>query len=229
MRSHLTLRASTLAIIFAIILMPVLACSPDLNRRESGKPSLNILTASIEETAGGKILTLVWPRTLRRGDIGFITLTVKTNPDEISLPKIVEPFSDIIPSLPEAMQITEAKLDMPRMFVQPAGIISQPYEHTDEIVYEWRIVAHEDGIYSGTVWFYLYIPLTETNTLSNPEDDRTPVAALPVEVRVVSLVGMSGRTARIAGAGGLFLGILLAVPYIAMGIEWAWKKCEKPK
>ena len=178
-------------------------------------------------------LTLDSPSVLRLGEVAVIRLTVRieeSNPvdlemNALSLPAITE-MGDVFDAY---HLIAEARLELPRIFVSPRDTTSQPLRAGQTITFTWSVPANAVGEYEGTAWFFLhFIPKAgdEKTTGQDSSNDpaaqgsspkvevELPVAAIPVRVRVVSFLGMSGSTARILGIAGLCLSFLIALPLI---------------
>lgn len=65
--------------------------------------------------------------------------------------------------------------------MEPGDAILQPVNSSTDLAYSWEIQADRKGIYSGTLWTYLLVPVS-----GELEMDRRPVQALPFEIEVVA-------------------------------------------
>lgn len=185
-------------------------------------------------------LTFDSPSLIRLGEVALIRLTVTIEENikvdlemnASQLPTVAE-LGDVFDSY---HLIAEARLEMPRLFVSPSNMVSQPIRAGQSITYTWSIPASAVGEYDGTAWFFLrFVPKSgdEKSTGQDSDDDMAaqgdslmeavtelPVAAIPVHVRVVSLLGMKGSTARIIGTVGLFASLLIALPLL---LDWIYR------
>jgi hypothetical protein len=113
--------------------------------------------------------------------------------------------------------IAEAELDLPGAVIRPPGVVSQPLRAGQCIAFSWSIRPEEIGWYHGTAWFTLRIVPQDLDGLPDAHSSEIPVAALPVDFKVVSLVGVTGGQARTLGTIGIFLGFLLGLPFLVEG------------
>ena len=179
-------------------------------------------------------LTLDSPSVIQLGEVAVIRLTVRI---EESNPAGLEMHAPTLPAITEMDDvfdayhlIAEARLELPRIFVSPRNMTSQPVRAGQTITFTWSVPANAVGEYEGTAWFFLrFMPMAgdEKTTGQDSSNDlaaqgspakeaalELPVAAIPLRVRVVSLLGMTGSTARIIGIAGLCLSFLIALPLI---------------
>jgi len=84
----------------------------------------------------------------------------------------------------------EVLLDISGIVTSPGSRIIEPYHIGSTLRFEWGVQA-ADGDVSGTIWIYL---LSDENS---GQFSRYPLFALPVEVRTISLMGISPRMLRI--------------------------------
>jgi hypothetical protein len=152
-----------------------------------------------------RLLTLVHPAVVRVGDLAVIRLTFAPGPEDVL--GLTVPRADVFASY---TIIAEAKLDLPGLAVRPPGLVSQPLEAGRGVTFTWYIQPQETGQVTGTAWFFLrFAPQ------AGGPGSELPVAALPVEFAVVSLAGLDGGAARVVGAIGALIGLLLALPFLA--------------
>jgi hypothetical protein len=167
-------------------------------------------------------LTLDSPSIIRLSDAAAIRLTVTIDAHGNVSVATDEAASAPVASVSDAFDsynvIAEARLDLPRMYVQPAGLVSQPLVPGENVTFTWYIRADAVGEHEGMAWLFLrFVPKGDDVQLAGQVSDpgsELAVAAMPVQLRVVSFLGMKGSTARIIGTVGLFVGFLLALPLL---------------
>ena len=161
-------------------------------------------------------LELSAPASLRLGDDGSLRLTVSV--PAAAQTQAASP-SGIYTDYHLALQ---ARLDLPGVARNPTGEISQAMLPGQPQAFLWYMRPAAPGQYSGKVWLHLlYKPR------SGASEQRRLLAALPVELQVVTLLGMSGNQARLFGSLGLALGMLLCLDGV---LNWGLEKlARKPK
>jgi hypothetical protein len=167
-------------------------------------------------------LTLDSPSLIRLGDVATIRLTVtidaRGNVSVATDEAASTPFASVSDAFNSYHVIAEARLDLPRMYVQPAGLVSQPLRAGQSVAFTWTVRADGVGEYEGTAWFFLrFVPKGDDVESAGQvvgSGSELAVAAMPVQLRVVSFLGMKGSTARVIGTVGLFVGFLLALPLL---------------
>jgi hypothetical protein len=138
--------------------------------------------------------TIVIPEKLRAGQAGivkFTSLGIKTDA------AIIEGQADT----PSAL--LEARLEIPGMRVNPGDSVFQPVADGVDLHYSWEILADVNGVYQGTLWIYLLVPVN-----GDQQIDRRPVQALPFEV----------ETAGIPSTGVKVLHIAACILFVLAGI-----------
>jgi len=145
-------------------------------------------------------LELYSPAGLRLGDDGSLRLTVSAAAaahNQAASPSGV--YADY-------QLILQARLDLPGVARNPTGEISQAMLPGQPQAFLWYMRPAAPGLFSGKVWLHLlYQPR------SGAPEQRRLLAALPVELQVVRLLGLSGNQARLFGSLGLALGALLCL------------------
>jgi hypothetical protein len=167
-------------------------------------------------------LNLDSPLSVHLGDITAIRLTVtidaRGNVSVATNDSAATPVADVSDVFDSYNVIVETRLDLPRLYTAPAELVSQPILVGQSITFTWTVRADAVGEYEGTVWFFLrFVPKGD-----NPESgeqvtgpgSELAVAAIPFELRVISLLGIKGSTARVIGTVGLFVSILIALPLL---------------
>jgi hypothetical protein len=136
--------------------------------------------------------TLISPTRIRLGDSALLQLTVG--------PETAAEGGD---SELTDRYLAHARLDLPRLHVQPAGLISEPMPVGGAASYFWTVRASSVGKHDGTAWLYI-------SRAPSGIDQRAPVpiAAQRVRLEVVSLFGLGGAASRTLGT----IGGLISVP-----------------
>jgi hypothetical protein len=101
----------------------------------------------------------------------------------------------------------EARLELAGITVQPDAALSEPYSTRETMLFSWRLIPIEEGEFRGTLWVYASILDAETGMKEN-----LTLYALPVEVSVVSLLGMRADLLKWAGIMGILIGAFSLLP-----------------
>jgi hypothetical protein len=172
-------------------------------------------------------LVLEWPDKIRAGDSDLVRLTLemdeggtltataeykghKTSGEPVSIPNLYATH-DVI---------AEAWLDLAGVQLAPQDTISQELRPGKDVTFYWSLRPEDVGTYRGTAWMTLRFEPDEGGSTQ-----RMTLPPQPLEIRVVTLLGMSGRTARILGGVGTVLGAVFSADDI---IAWL-RKHFKPK
>jgi len=136
-------------------------------------------------------VTLSLPARLRVGDAAPLRANIK-------VADLEEPAQNPLLVL---MQI-----DTPDVQVEPPGEIVQPLVAGFAPGYEWWVHADQEGVWRAVISVEFRQIDSQTNAHS-----QWVVVALPIELQAESLFGLSGKASRWIGAGGLALGLSLAI------------------
>ncbi len=101
----------------------------------------------------------------------------------------------------------ETKLEMvpSGMKIDPPGEMSANMRPGHQQTFSYHVTASEQGIFAGTLWVkMLLVPATETKQVY----EKT-IFAVPVEIKVHSILGLTQNQARIVSFMGLFFSIML--------------------
>jgi hypothetical protein len=101
--------------------------------------------------------------------------------------------------------------------------IREPMHQGQPVTFPWSIRASEAGTYRGVVWLRL-----ELVPKDGSQKDEILLLARPIEVKVVTVLGLSGSLARIFGGAGLVLSTILGYPFIQSRVT-DWLKRRKRK
>ncbi len=160
-------------------------------------PSLRLPPGAVQP----RLLVLTWPRVVRLGDAGRITLDVL--PDPASPAALTADGGQ--PNL-----MVDARLEIPDARLQPPpGLVSQTLLMSQSLHFEWRAAPYRATEINGAVWVYYRFVAPKTG-----EQEQVLVAVKPVQMQVVSLAGLSAGAARAAGWAGAVFGIILSFPLL---------------
>lgn len=159
---------------------------------------VRILSVSSDLAAAGSAparwqTTVTSPVRIRLGDSDLLQLTIA--------PESAARGADLELAGP---YLTHARLDLPGVDVQPAGLISEPMPVGGAASYFWSVRASHVGKYSGTVWLYV-----SPAPSGFGDSARVPMAAQPVRLEVLSFFGLAGAAARTLGT----IGGLISLPF----------------
>jgi hypothetical protein len=141
--------------------------------------------------------TVAWPRLLRIGETGRVTLRVETDPIPVGAGGV----------LPQNLAI-EGQLIMAGVERSPEGRVRTVLPPGMTIHFYWQVRPTQTGEYTGTTWLY---PVFLSTAGAPPQASMSlPLSAQDFTIRVVSLGGLDTRQALVLGVPGFFVGIVLA-------------------
>jgi hypothetical protein len=142
-----------------------------------------------------------FPEGLRKGDAAKVRLTFEwIRPGDI---KITTGDFTLI-----------SQLDLVGLPHTPTGEISQAFSSEHPVVFLWNLRAAKPGNYPGKIWLHSQPRLA----VAGPGTRRL-IAAQPLEIKVVSLLGFSGDQGRVFGAIGIVAGLLLSFNAIILRVS----------
>jgi hypothetical protein len=156
-------------------------------------------------------LEILAPKRVRLGDDGTLRLTIgprsnlESKATENSIPLAVSGSTQNTGSVNSNL-ILQTHLDLPGVVHTPTGEVSQAILPGQPSVFIWYLRPLVSGIYQGKVWLHLI-----SMPRSGGQKQRILLAAMPVEIEVVTLLGMSGNQARLLGSLGLAFGVMLGL------------------
>jgi hypothetical protein len=136
----------------------------------------------------------------------------------------VEPAAAAGPSSPGSLEssatstvqpIAEARLEVPNALVRPPDSIHEVLVPDRTLEFYWTVVFSAPGEYRGTAWSFLTIQEESSRSSS-----RIALGAQNVQMRSISMLGLSGEAARIVGGMSLIGGLVLALPFIDPAARW---------
>jgi hypothetical protein len=176
-------------------------------------------------------LTVEFPARIRAGDSDIVRLTLEV--DDLGN---ITPTAEIgghvvtgeiveIPNLYESHQvIAEARFDLAGMEVRPGELVSEALSPGSSVTFRWSIRPQEAGVYRGTIWLYLRFVDRQSG-----EESRRTVSAQIVEMKAVSLFGLSGDLARTTGVIGSIVGAIIGFPFFEDIVRLLLKRGNRQK
>lgn len=119
--------------------------------------------------------------------------------------------------------IAEADLDLAGVNFQPNGPVGEPLQSGETATFRWSVKPTAPGSYAGTAWLFLNYTDKATGAQS-----RRAISAQPVEIQSVTLFGLGGGPARLIGAIGAVVGVVLVFPSLMGAIRWFWGRRRGP-
>jgi hypothetical protein len=136
---------------------------------------------------------ITYPLSIPKGDKNTVTVFLLDNPQ----PDI---FRQTIGTT--CNSAIEARLNIPGLVPKPGESVISPYQEKSYQRFEWEIKAADNDL-KGTIWIYL---LFDENS---DQLSRIPLFAIPIEIKITSLMGFIPRSMRIVLAGLIIFGTLI--------------------
>jgi hypothetical protein len=169
-----------------------------------------------------RTLRLEWPAVIRLEDSGLIRLSF--GPGSGAESTLVGGSGDQgfgNPSSPPhedndaGHTLVEARLDMAGVEADPSGMASAPLPLAQGLSFTWTVHPPRTGSYRGVVWLYL-----RSVSLTGGAGSERALAALPVDIRAVSFLGLGAGPVRILGVAGMLVGLILGLLFLKKGPRW---------
>lgn len=202
---------------------------------EDGRGIFTLLpTATPQQPAAipeSRRLVLEWPTKIRQGDADIVRLTLEMDEEGNLTPTAefeghaVSGETVSIPNVYETHRVSaEAWLDLAG--IEGAEERQGPREvHPGEAVtFTWSLRPQESGTFRGAAWMELtFEPRAEGEKMQMTLPPQT------LEIRVVNLFGLDGRTARLLGAVGSLLGAVFSVDDVLAWLRERWQRRKSQK
>ncbi len=95
--------------------------------------------------------------------------------------------------------------------------ISQPLRPGKPVTFNWSIRGSEAGTYRGVVWLWLeFVPK------EGGESERLTLLSRPIQVDVVTILGLPGWLARSLSGVGLMVSTVLGYSFVQKWLEKRW-------
>jgi len=181
------------------VVLPTLTVQPEGDDYEMEKRMMVVETPRRLRVGDGEIIRV----SLEMNEDGSLTPTAEMDGHEVEL----QPMN--IPNLYDDYNlVAEARLDLAGMEVEPYGVIQTPMRPGQRLDFFWSVRAAEAGIYRGTLWLYLNL-----EPKSGGESDQQALLARPLELKVVSFLGMPAWVGRVLGGVSGVAGLVLGIPF----------------
>lgn len=142
------------------------------------------------------VFSLQWPAWIRLGDEGKIRLELQDSGSQALCPETIS----------SAAFTLIGRLELPGIPVLPGNELTQSIIPCKPVFQAWVVQAWKSGLASGTLWLYL-------GAVGLPEDSKQELAlaAVPLEISLISLLGLSGAQARLVGVLAILIGPALNI------------------
>jgi len=189
----------------------------EVSLSESG---ISPLSNFAQDQPYGKLI-IEWSTRLRVGDIYEIRLRLvmdnskdSLNSNEHAASKLKNGLLNDHASQKKLGFLIESRLDIPGMQYQPTGNVREALYPGQQVKFLWTLRPPDAGDYRGTIWVY-----SKPLSLNSTSQERSVLGTQRIEMRVVELIGMEGKTARILGSVGCIVGLLLGLDKL---VFWIW-------
>jgi hypothetical protein len=146
-------------------------------------------------------ISLIWPNSMRIGEIEEITLVFKPVENVASSTKPQVESSDIYKSY---NVMSEARFEVAGISVSPANPTRESMPAGQTVKFKWQISTNQVGSYDGNVWLSLrFLPLNGTQA------SQVPIFIHEVKIQSFSLFGMNETQAYFVGGSGVALGVVI--------------------
>jgi hypothetical protein len=168
---------------------------------------------------------------MREKDSDLIMLSIRMDEDGRVVPTLAtaETTDDGTPvDIPDLYEthnmVAVARLEMAGMEAD-RGEMRQPMRPGRDVTFHWSVRAAEAARYRGVVWLHI-----ELVPKSGGEVEEILLLARPIEINVVTVLGMPADLARILGILGVFISTVIGYPFIQKWIEnWRDRKKDGPR
>jgi hypothetical protein len=151
-------------------------------------------------------LSMSWPQLLRLGDTGQVTLALDVAGEAATAPQPDEAV-EAAGLFDTQSVVAEARLDLAGMQVEPFPTISEPMAPQRDLQLFWKIHPTVTGAYRGTLWLYLNLVPKGGGTV-----ERKALVARPIEIQVLSVLGLPAAVVRWGSVVGIGLLAWLGMP-----------------
>ena len=142
------------------------------------------------------IFSMQWPAWIRLGDEGKIRLELQDSGSQAFCPEVAG----------SAAFTLNGRLELPGIALRPGSELTQPIIPCKPLFQAWVVQAGKSRLASGTLWLHLGAVGLPGNT--KPE---LALAAVPLEIPLISLLGLSGAQARLVGVLAILVGLALNI------------------
>lgn len=210
----------------------VITTTPDLAEpTEATATPNNILMGAtpVPAVPEARQLVLDWPAKIRAGDSDLVSLTLEMDESGTLTPTTKykdhetsgEPVE--VPNLYATHHVrADAWLDIAGVQLKPEATISQDLKPGESITFYWSLHPKDVGTYRGIARMALRFEHKEDGSIQ-----RLTLPPQPLEFRVVTLFGLTGRMARILGGIGTLVGAIFSADDIIAWLRKRFKPNQK--
>lgn len=210
----------------------VVTTTPDLTEPAGATATPNNIlmgATPVPAVPEARQLVLDWPAKIRAGDSDLVSLTLEMDESGMLTPTAKykdhetsgEPVQ--VPNLYATHHVrADAWLDIAGVQLKPEATISQELKPGESITFYWSLHPKDVGTYRGIARMALRFEPKEdgaAQTLTLPPQ--------PLEFRVVTLFGLTGRMARILGGIGTLVGAIFSADDIIAWLRKRFKPNQK--
>ncbi len=158
--------------------------------------------AEVETLANGVLplpdfsFTLSLPKRIKLGTVEHLQL--RLSPGSVNSNSKDEIFSSYSLAL-------ESRLDLTGGTFTPQGLITAPITSGQTLVFIWNVQAVKTGDLSGTIWIYLSVMPLEKGS-----GEELALYALPVEIPVTTVLGLSVDVAIVLSGFGILVSVIIS-------------------
>lgn len=212
----------TLLSVFAVILLGI---SIAMIIGASQKPQLANSTVEFPlqvQISSGEIyqvppfeLTINQPVTLLMGTISHVNVIIQPvgTAAKTGFPLVTESFQVYV----------ESKLDLANTQIAPDGLVHALLKSDQETQFTWNIETDQSSPLEGTLWIYLALQPISSSTVT----EELPLFAIPIDIGVKTVLGLSADLALLIGFFGCLISIAILV--VVLYFLFAKRRFKKSK
>lgn len=197
------------------------------NQRQAVSQFVEPTEMQVPNTGSGVVPTVLeirqirleWPKFMRIGDSGFVTLVFEPVKSEIIAPK---PQAELTNVYEGYNLMAEGRLDVAGMQVSPANPRRASMPPGQNVSFKWTIRPSKAVTYPGEMWLSIrFLPLDGGEAIP------VPIFVQGVNIHASSLLGLSGPQARLFGGLGSMIGLVLSYDVMIGVVKKVIKKITK--
>jgi hypothetical protein len=121
---------------------------------------------------------------------------------------------------PAGHLLVETRLELAGLTATPYAEVSEPLRPGRPVLFQWEVRPDKSGEFQGTLWIYSRTVPGQSDQ-ADPGSNRQVLSMQRIKLRVISLFGLSGASARILGIVGSALGLLV---FLETKLAGFWKQ-----
>jgi len=128
------------------------------------------------------------------------------------------------PLITEGFEVNlESKLEIQNLQIAPTGLIHSALESDEDTRLTWNITTDQSSSLSGTLWIYLAVQPKTPTTIT----EEIPLFAVPMDIRVSSILGLRADLALVLGIFGSLFTIALLI--VSLRLNFFKQETKKAK